>query len=253
MAAVVHAHDCQGRFPVHVAVQQQGGRGGHGMAGMSGAFLQVFRHRRQVGSVDLPQGIPFFGNGEGYDLQGRGSKDFTQPLPVRLFPRLGHQGLRHGGDDFLVNGGVGVQRDTHGQVVVAAVDHPDIVHIKGIRGDDAAFRVAAGQQALLEGRDESAEDIACPEMDPYRGLPCFFPHGRDVKSRQLDPGLFPCGGILKAAQIYFHLLLSKGRVPGIRAPVKYSWVYRVAPVRAGSQRLFAGIKEISSSAASMHR
>ena len=214
MAAVVHAHHCNRGLSVQVAVIQERCRNRHGMPGGPGALFQVFRHRRQVLAVHLPQGVSLFGNCERYNLQGRGGKDVQQPVPVRFLLRFCDQGFRYGGDDFLVDGGISIQGNAHGQVIIAAVNHPDIVHVKGVRGNDSAFRVAAVQQALLKRGNKRAENVACAEMHPYRGFPCGFPHGGNVKGRQLHLCLFPCGGIPKTRQVYFHLFLSKIRAPG---------------------------------------
>ena len=107
------------------------------MTGLFRSVLQVFFHHLLVVSVNLSQGIALFSNRKADHLERRGGKGPQQPGIIRLFPGLRNHRFRNGCHDFLVDGRVRVQGHAQRQVVISAVDHPDIIHIKGICGDNA--------------------------------------------------------------------------------------------------------------------
>ena len=138
-------------------------------------------------------------------MQGRVLEDRDQAGPVLRRGGLAHQGLGDRGDDLESHGGVGVQRRRQGELVVAAVDQTDVVHVEGVGGDDAARGLPGVQQALLEGGDEGAEDVARAEVHPDGALVRGRAHLRDVEARQGDAGLFPGGGVLQGFEGDLHL------------------------------------------------
>ena len=216
MAAVIHAHHRQGGFPVPVPVIEQRGHNRHGMARLLRTVRQVLFHHLQITAVHLAQGISLFRDRKADHLQGRRGKGPQQAFIVRPFTWLGYHRLRYGRHDFLVNRRVRVQGHAQGQVVISAVNHADIVHVKGVRRDDTPVGQAFIQQPLLQHCDKRAEDIARAEMNPDGGFIRLFPHLRHVEGRQADAGFLPAGTVLQGFQAYSHgncLLCQPSGVP----------------------------------------
>ena len=90
------------------------------------------------------------------------------------------EALGDGGDDLLVDGAVGVERNGQGQVVAVAVAAVDQLLVVAVAADDAGVGQTCGQQTLRQNGGESAEQVACTEMQPGRSLVRSLAHGVDV-------------------------------------------------------------------------
>ena len=125
-------------------------------------------------------GVALFGEGKGDHLERGSRENFLEACAV--LAEL--EALGDGGDDLLVDGAVGVERNGQGQVVAVAVAAVDQLLVVAVAADDAGVGQTCGQQTLRQNGRESAEQVACTEMQPGRSLVRSLAHGVDVVLRQ---------------------------------------------------------------------
>ena len=189
--AVVHADNCQRVSTVLETLQQQGGDHAHGMACVGGALVNVGLHNGHQAAVRTVQCIALLGDGEGDHLQAGVGENLLEAGHHLGIGGVGAQTLGHRADNLTAGGAVRVQGDVHRQVVIGGVDLVDDVIVEGVGRDDAAVSQTLVQQALLQGGDEAAEDVASAEVYPDGMLLGGGSHGSVVKSGQLDAQLLP--------------------------------------------------------------
>lgn len=71
------------------------------------------------------------------------------------------------------------------------IDFVDDIIVKGFRGHNAAFFQPLVQQALLQSRDEAAEDVARAKVNPHGRSLRGVAHGAPVETWQGDTGGLP--------------------------------------------------------------
>ena len=191
--AVVHADDRQGISTGVETLQQQGGNHAHGMAGVGGTLVNVRLHNGHQAAVGTVQGVALLGDGEGDHLQTGIGEDALETCHHLCVGGIGAQTLGDRADDLTAGGAVRVEGDVHGQVVERGVDFVNDVVVEGVGGDDTAVSQTLVQQALLQGGNKAAEDVACAEVDPDGVFLGGGGHGGVVELGQLNAQLFPLG------------------------------------------------------------
>ena len=163
------------------------------MACVGGALVDVGLDNGHQAAVRTIQGVALLGDGEADHLQAGIGEDLLEAGHHGSVRGVSTQALGDGADDFAAGGAVRVQGDVHCQVVIRGVDLVDDVVVEGVGRDDAAIGQALVQQALLQGGDETAENVAGAKVDPNRMLLGSGSHGGMVKGGQLNAQLFPLG------------------------------------------------------------
>ena len=172
-------------------MQHQGRGNRHRVPRVLRAVFHVRLRGAQQLALHVAQGVSLFRNRIGSHLQGRRREVRLQPVPVLREGRTCLHTSRQGGDHLTVRAAVRPQGDHQGEGIKRLVDPVDNLVVKGFRRDDAPVCEARVQQALLQPRDESAEDIARAEVHPNRRLQRLLPHCRAVVFREPDPVFFP--------------------------------------------------------------
>ena len=149
------------------------------MAGVRAALHVGLVVGQEVVRIVL-DGVALLGDGKGDHLEGGSGEDFREAGAV--LAEL--EALGDGSDDLLVDGAVGIQGHGQRQMVAGAVAAVDQLLIVAVAADDAGIGQACGEQALRQNRRKSAEQVACTEMQPGRGLVRSLAHGVNVVLRQ---------------------------------------------------------------------
>ena len=205
VAAVVHAHQGDGRRPRLIAGVEHGRGHAHGVPGAVRAAFQVGAHHGQKLALQIRQRIALFGDGVGHHLQLRAAEHRLQLFPVLPCLRRGGKTAGHGGNHLPAGGTVGQQRDHEGHAVVGLVDLLKHIRVKGFRHHNAAANRALIQQALLQPRDKSAENVAPAEVYPHGVFLRIRSHLRPVVARQRHARCGPGIRIPKAFIAQLHL------------------------------------------------
>ena len=143
-------------------------------------------------------GVALLGDGKGDHLEGGSGEDFREAGAV--LAEL--EAFGDGSDDLLVDGAVGIHGHGQRQMVADAVAAVDQLLIVAVAADDAGIGQTCGEQALRQNRRKSAEQVACTEMQPGRGLVRSLAHGVNVVLRQTIT--LPCHVMFNTLFCKFH-------------------------------------------------
>ena len=198
--AVVHGNDSQRIAACLETLIQHSGDNAHRMMRSGGACFDVGQSQAAEIAVKAGQGITFLCDRKADHLQGRIAEDGLQLAVLLSVGTVSFNAVSDGSDDALVKGPVRMHLDQKGQIVKRSVDLVDNLEIEGLGSDDTGLLLAGIQQLLLDLRDESAENVACSEMYPYRILLGLSLDSLNIKFRQNNAGLLPLSGVLDGTQ-----------------------------------------------------
>lgn len=195
VGAVVHRLNGEGQLTGIETLEQQGADLTHGEDGFQAAC--------QVGIVVA---VTLLSDGEGDHLQRGVAEDLYEAVPV-VELRIGLEGFRHTGDDFLLDGTCALKRHEQREVVVWGIGLVDDFEVEGLCHDDTTIVLACVQGVVEDGCGEGTEDVTTAEVYPCGLLGCFLTKGFNIKLRELVAFGFPLRGIIMTAKniIQFHI------------------------------------------------
>ena len=158
---------------------------------MSGPRLQILFHFGKVLPRGVPEGVAFFGDGEGCHLQGGGGKDFPQPR--FLFRRLaqGGKGFHDTSHHRFCQRAVPAQGYQDAEIVIRGEGLPDGCRVCAGDGGHSPVHHARIQQLLYHPGLESPENISASEMNPAGRFSGAGRYRRIIEGGELKTGLNP--------------------------------------------------------------
>ena len=202
---VVHGYQGKRRTSFFIPFQEHGCNYAHGPCGFIRTIVNVRLDIRQVFSLRVGQGIAFFRNGKGYQLQRRGSKNFFQTIPLFRVCALSLYSLSKSSQDFVISGSVSIQDNAESQIVEGAVDLVHYIIVKSFYTGESCVQFSLFQQSVCNTADENAEDISNAKVCPSGGLLRFFCSHFYVITGKRDAGSFPFPFVFDSFQRKFHL------------------------------------------------
>ena len=103
---------------------------------------------------------------------------------------------------------VPVQGHRQDKIVKRTVDPVDDIHIEGLRTDNPAVHLSFFKKPFRYASDKNPENVADPEMHPFRILSSFLRRYLRLAGRERNPCFFPAFPVLQAFPCQIHTVSS---------------------------------------------
>ena len=136
-------------------------------------MINVCLDIRKVFPLCVGQGIAFFRDGEGHQLQRWGNKNFFQTVPLFRICTLCFYSLPKSSKNFVISGSVCIQDNTEAQIIEGTIDLVHYIIVKSFYTSESRVQFSVFQQSVSDTADKNTENIADAKVCPSGRFLCF--------------------------------------------------------------------------------